>query len=245
MMLLIAQREWASAFRTPLAWVLLAACLVVLGWAFLERVDRHSGPEAAAGAEALNADLVQGLFGLTALLLLLIAPLLAARSLTDEHRHGTDELLGSAPVRLLSVVLGKLLGLAPPLLAIATLPAALCLSLLGAAPIDPGLLLAAWVGLALSALLFASAGLFTASLTPQPVAAALLAVALLVLLVLLGNAERLAAQGLALLDWLSWSRHLFWFLTGIVRTSDLGYFVLLSLVFVALTHRRLANQRTA
>jgi ABC-2 type transport system permease protein len=46
-----------------------------------------------------------------------------------------------------------------------------------------------------------------------------------------------------LLDWLSWNQHLFWFLAGVVRLSDLAYFGLMTLLFLALAHRRLANGR--
>ena len=86
-------------------------------------------------------------------------------------------------------------------------------------------------------------GLFCASLTNQPALAAVIAYALLMLLSLINRGDQLMAEQIGLLDWLSWSQHLFWFLTGVVRVSDLSYYLLATAVLLALAHRRLDNVR--
>jgi len=58
-----------------------------------------------------------------------------------------------------------------------------------------------------------------------------------------GRAESFKAQTLSLFGWLSWNEHLFRFLLGAVRLSDLTYFLLFTGFFLALAHRRLANRR--
>jgi len=241
--LTIARRDWAAAFKTPLAWLLLAASQLVLAWVFLRVLDGFTGLEPPTRSAGLNLDLSHNLFGTAAVLLLLAAPLLATRALTVERREGTDQLLGAAPVSLAALVLGKLLGLALPLLLVGLLPLGLTLTLLGVAPVDPGLFAAATVGLWLCALLFSAAGLYAASLSTQPALAAVIAYGILLLLSMLSQAAQLAAAQVSLLDWLSWNQHLFWFLAGVVRVSDLAYFGLATVLFLALAHRRLANQR--
>lgn len=247
MILIIARREWLAAFQTPLAWLLLAASQVVLAWIFLNVLDDFSGlasgEQRAMIAGGINLALTQNLYGSTAVLMLLAAPLLAARALSSERREGTDQLVGAAPVSLAALVLGKFLGLALPLLLLSLLPLGLGLSLLGAAPIDPGLFLAATLGLWLTGLMFCAVGLFAASLSAQPALAAVIAYGILVTLSVLNRAERIVAETLSLFDWLAWNQHLFWFLTGVVRLSDLLYFAGMSALFLALTERRLANQR--
>lgn len=243
MIWVIARREWVATFQTPLGWLLLATNQALLGWIFLRVLDGFTGlapPERSAG---LNLELAHNLFGSAAVLMLLAAPLLAARGLSGEAREGTFELLGAAPVSLLQILLGKLAALAGLMLLVALLPLGLCLTLLGAAPIDIGLLLAATLGLWLVCVLFCAAGLFAASLTSQPAAAAVIAYAILVLLSVINRADQLAGEAISVFDWLSWSQHLFWFQSGVVRVSDLGYFVLMSALFLALAHRGLANRR--
>ena len=72
---------------------------------------------------------------------------------------------------------------------------------------------------------------------------AIAAYGILVLLSVIGRAEGGVEQSVGLFDWLSWNEHLFWFLIGVVRASDLLYFPLLIGFFLALAHRRLANRR--
>jgi ABC-2 type transport system permease protein len=57
------------------------------------------------------------------------------------------------------------------------------------------------------------------------------------------RAELLGAGQLGVLDWLAWNQHLFWFLAGVVRVSDLTYFLLMTSLFLALALRRLENLR--
>lgn len=243
MIQLIARRELAALFKTPLAWMLLASSQLLLAWVFLEVIEHYQGPDATELGIGVNAALAERVYGAALLLLVLLAPVLSVRSLSRDLRHGTDQLLASAPVRLLEVLLGKLLALMAPLWLLALLPLLLIAGLLGASPVDLGLFLAATLGLWLCGLLFASIGLFAASLVRQPTLALVLAYALVILLSLIQDSEQLAALELSLLDWLSWPQHLIWLFNGVVRLSDLGYFVLLSGLFLALAERHLDNRQ--
>jgi ABC-2 type transport system permease protein len=247
MLWVIARRETLTLFQTGLVWLLLAACSVILGWVFLNLLDPFVGVDPDSLEQisigALNRQLVRELFGAAAVMLLLIAPLLASRLLSGELRDGRYLLLSAAPLSSFEILLGKWLALAVVLLALALLPLLLCLSLALGAPVDLGLCLSATLGLWLLGLLFAAVGLFAASLSAQPAAAAVIAYGILILLSVINRAETAATQSLGLLDWLSWGQHLFWFLIGAVRLSDLGYFLLLAACFLAMAERRLANLR--
>lgn len=242
----ITRREMLTLFQTGLIWLLLAACALILGWVFLSVLDPFVGVE-REGLEqitigALNLRLVRELFGAAAVMLLLIAPLLASRLLSGELRDGRYALLASAPVAPVEILLGKWLALALALLALSLVPLFLCLSLALSAPVDLGLCLSATLGLWLLGLLFAAVGLFGASISAQPAAAAVIAYGILILLSVINRAELSGLQALGLFDWLSWGQHLFWFLIGAVRLSDLGYFLLLSACFLALAERQLVNR---
>lgn len=243
MILVIARRELGALFQTPLAWILLAAMQLLFAWVFLEVLDQYQGIIAPELEIGLNSALAERLYGAALLLLLLIAPLLAARSLGQDQQLGTDQLLGSAAVPINAILLGKLLALLVPLWLLALLPLLLIAGLIGASPVDLGLFVAATLGLWLSALLFTSVGLLTASLVRQPTLAAILGYAVLIMLSLIHDADQLAALQLSLLDWLSWSQHLVWLFNGVARLSDLSYFVLMSTLFLALAERQLANRQ--
>ena len=251
MLLTIAGRELRGGLVTPLPWILLGGGQVVLAWIFLQTIETLASLEAQQRVVNLTLELCMNLFGFAAAIALLTAPLLAMRMLSGEFRDGSFILLETASVRLWRVVAGKFLGLALLMTPLCLLPAAnlALLALTGAALPDPGHLAAATLGLWLAALMFGAVGLHAASLSAQPGAGVLVAFAVLLLFSIVGRAETLAApllpESLSLLGWLSWNEHLFRFLLGVVRLSDIAYFLLFTLVFLALTHRRLANRRFA
>ena len=239
----IARRELQSAFLSPLAWTLLGANQLILAWVFLRVLERFSGLSAAQRSAGLTLETSLNLFGFAAVLALLSVPLLSMRMLSGEFREGTFNLLGAAPVSLTEILLGKFLGLAGLVSAIALLPMAMSLGLVLVTEPDLGLLAAATLGLWLAGLMFAAAGLFASSLSDQPGVAAIAAYGILVLLSVIGRAEGGIEQSVGLFDWLSWNEHLFAFLVGMVRMSDILYFLLLTGFFLALAQRQLANRR--
>jgi ABC-2 type transport system permease protein len=241
--LTIAARELRGGLVTPLVWVLLGGGQVVLAWIFLQTVENFSGLGAEERVASLSQELSVNLFGFAAVVALFAAPLIAMRMLSGEFRDGSFDLIGAAPVRLVQVVLGKFLGAVALMTPLALLPALNLLLLAGSAELDPGLFAAATLGLWLAGMMFISVGLFASSLSSQPGAAVLAAYGILLLFSVIGRAQDLALQGLSLFGWLAWNEHLFWFLLGAVRVSDLAYFFLFTLLFLALTHRRLANRR--
>lgn len=245
MVLTLAGRELRGGLVTPLIWVLLGGGQVVLAWIFLQTVERFAGLGADERMASLSVELAMNLFGFAAVVALIAAPLLAMRALSSEFRDGSFDLLGASPVPLGLVVLGKFLGLAGLITPLSLLPVLNCLLLSGSATLDPGQLAAATLGLWLASVMFCAVGLFASSLTSQPGAAVLGAFGILLCFSVIGRAEDLTAQGLSLFGWLAWNEHLFWFLLGAVRVSDLAYFGLFSAFFLALTHRRLLNRRLA
>jgi ABC-2 type transport system permease protein len=241
MILTLAGREWRAAFLSPLAWGLLAANQFILAWVFLQVLERFSGLEAAQRSAGLTLELSLNLFSFAAALVLLSVPPLAVRTLSAELREGTFNLLGAAPVSLTEILAGKYLGLAGTVSILALLPVPMALLLAVFVDLDPGLLAAATLGLCLCGWMFAAVGLFASSLSTHPGLTAIAAYGLLILLSVVGQTGRDTAG--SLFAWLSWNEHLFWFLIGVVRTSDLLYFLLFILFFLGLAHRRLANRR--
>jgi len=248
MILTIATRELRSLFLSPLAWSLLAVTQFVLAWLFLVQIDnfmrtqpRLAGLEHAPGLTDLVAT---PLLSNCAIIVLLLIPLFSMRLISEELRSGTFTLLLSAPVSMTRIVLGKYLGLLGMLGVILLLTAAMPLSLLAGGELDLGKLAAGLLGLALVLATAAAIGLFMSTLSPQPAAAAIGTYGLLLFLWLINLASGAEGKGSALFAWIAMSTHFDRLLSGLVRSSDLAYFLLLTTTFLILSIRQLDTIRT-
>ncbi len=99
------KREVASAFYTPMAWVILFFLLLVTGFNFYAGVSvlNHGPTEVTVVDSFFNTIFFWFAF-------LLLFPLLTMRLFSEEYRTGTIEPLMTAPVRDAQVVLAKFFG---------------------------------------------------------------------------------------------------------------------------------------
>ncbi len=240
MILQLAAMEWRRLMRTALAWVLLALGLCLLSWQFLGTLEAFTGMQPEARTLGLTHHLGLQLFGLASVVLLIAAPILTMRSFSELFRSGAYSLLSSAPVGVSAILLGKFLGLVLFLLLIALMPGLLSLSLLLGTPIDLGLVAAATLGLLLLAGLFTAIGLYTSVLTENPGTAAIGAYGLLLMISLLDE----HTESGSLFNWLAWPGHFLNLQVGLVSSSDLAYFAILTTLFLGLALYRLDRRRS-
>ena len=239
MILRLAWIEWRRLMRTPLAWIMLAVALCLLSWQFLGTLEAFTGMQPEARVLGLSHHLGLQLFGLAAVVLLILTPILTMRSFSELFRSGAYSLFSSAPLSVTSILLGKFLGLLLFLLLFAAMPGALSVSLAIGAPIDLGLIAAASLGLLLLAGLFLAIGLYTSALSENPGVAAAGAYGLLLLVSLLDQHTERAS----FLHWLAWPSHYLNLQIGLVSSSDLLYFLILTALFLGLTLYRLDRRR--
>lgn len=245
----IAARELRSLFLSPLAWVILAVVVFILAYAFLVQVQvfteiqpRLAGLPSAPGVTEIVA---APLFEFAAMMLLLVAPLLTHRAIAAERRAGTLVLLQSAPVSSTQIVLGKYLGLLAFFALLALLVAAMPASLaLGTVP-DWGHLGACVLTLILLLSAFVAMGVFISSAVEEPIAAAMITFGALLLLKIIDWSTEVATETRTgvLMRYLSMSRHYEPLLAGRFASSDVLYFVILTLVCLALAIWRLDADR--
>lgn len=246
-LLAIASRELRNLFISPLAWVTLGFTQLLLAWLFLLQTESFiaAQPRLALmeGGPGLS-DLVNApLLGSTATVLLLLVPLLGMSLLSGEYRSGTYRLLFSAPVSASEIILGKYLGLMGFLGMVLLLPLAMCLSLyLGGSP-DAGKLAAGMLGLFLIAGTFAAITLFVSGFSNQPATAAMGSFGLLLLLWIIGMASEGMGEGSPLFNWMSLQSHLNPMLKGLVRGSDVIYYLSLITAFLAMSIHHLRARR--
>jgi len=154
----IARREFLGLFASPLAY---AAGLAFLGLVATFTLWLNDLFEAGFASMSLP-------FRWMALGLAFVGPALTMRSIAEERRLGTFELLATLPVSSTSIVLGKWLAVSSFLLTLvaATLPWPWALSQWG--DLDAGPVIAGYAGLALVACAFAAIGILASSLTENP-----------------------------------------------------------------------------
>jgi len=253
MILTIAGKELKGLFASPLAWVVLCVVQIIIGYAFLRRLDDflQLQPQLASMASAPGAtELVAApVFATVAALLLFAVPVLAMRLIAEERRNQTMVLLMSAPVSMTEIVLGKYLGLTVFLLAIVSLAVLMPLSIAGSTRLDYGLLASLAAGLALLAAGFAAVSLYVSCLTVHPVAAAIGAFGALLGMLLTGEvaSESLHARGwgvvASLAQVLSPIKNFEPFGKGMLDTYAIACSVLMIAVFLLLAIRQLDAQR--
>lgn len=242
----IASKELRSLFYSPMAWYLIGMIQLILAWLFLVQLEGFQGiqPQLIKHESALGVtDLViVPLFDSAALLLLLVTPLLSMRLLSEEYRSGTIQLLFSAPISMGQIVLGKYLALLSIFTLCLLLISLMPLSLLLGGELDLLRLCASLLGLALLLATLAAMGLFISSLTSQPGVAAIGTYGLLLFLWIIDLTS--GVNNSPLFNWLSLASHFRQMLNGLVSSSDLIYYLLITVTSLTLTMHRLNSRRT-
>lgn len=247
-MLTLARNELYRLFLSPLAWVILALSQLIIAYLFLTHIDYFMQIQgkisAIPGAPGVTELIAVPLLNNAATILLLLAPLLTMRLIAEERRNGSLPLLFSAPLSIPQIVIGKYLGTLSFFIILLILISLMPLSLSLGADLDYGVIAAGFVGLCLLVGSFTAIGLFLSSLTAQPTLAAISTFASLFLLWIIdwaGNTQ--LSETSNLFNWLSLLRHYEPLLQGEVNSSDLAYYIIVIVTFLALTIRRLDAER--
>ncbi len=234
--LIIARREIEAYFVSPIAYVVIAAYLVVMGLLFSLVVAGRPGAEAS----------LRFVFGnvFSAIILIIVGPLLTMRLLAEEQRSGTIELVLTSPVRDWEVVLGKYLaGLAVFLtMLIPTVIYPVLIDHFGNP--DRGVFLTTYIGVILLGMALLSLGLLTSAVTQNQIVAAFLGLGLILLLTFAEFLASVVGDPFSdILSYLGLFSHFFDFLRGIIDTRDVVYYLSVTVGALFLTTQILGTRR--
>ena len=117
----IAGREVRASFVTPMAYLIIAAFLALGGFLFFTLVGEYNlllrRVQIQMPADLnLNQIVIAPYFMSLAFVLVFLIPILTMRSISEEKRSGTYELLATSPISVSELVLGKFLGCSAVLL---------------------------------------------------------------------------------------------------------------------------------
>ncbi|MEZ0311784.1 MAG: ABC transporter permease subunit [Myxococcota bacterium] len=256
--LAIAGKEIRIYFTTATSYVVLGSFALIIAFFFqaligdFQRTIAQTLQMDASWLEQLNLTdyVMYPLIMNIGVILIFFTPIITMRLLADEKRGKTLELLMTAPVRPVEIVLGKYLGGLAMMLAMlgVTLLFPLVVQLLGASetgsPLDWRSVGVGYFGAALLGAAFVAIGLFTSSLTDNPVIAALLGFLILLMFYIAGSgAAGSESIWKSLLEFLSLSSNLTSFARGVLRTPSLVYYLSISVFALFLTYRVVEAQR--
>jgi ABC-2 type transport system permease protein len=249
----LVQKEWKHYFNGPIAYVAPTIWVLLFGGfytimlnQFLRYAARSGPPEMGGPRLSLNDMVIQDILYNMAVVALFIAPMLTMRLFAEEKRAGTLELLGTAPLTSLQMVLGKFFGaLAVYALMIAAGLVNFVLLWRYAAvnpewrPVATGAL-----GLLLVGACFLAVGLFVSTLTKNQIVAGTLTFGLLLGFWILGWLRDETAgpltQAAAYLGLLT---HLSEFMKGVIDLKDVVFYLSFVTLGLFLAHQSLESQR--
>lgn len=174
--LTLLRRELLGLWVSPVAWVVLTAFLLLQGGIFYSITIHFS----YLGESTLESGPLEAYFGqqsiLLSMTLLLLCPALTMRAFAEERRSGTIELLLSAPIGSLGIVLAKYLAVLATYAAIWSPTLLYAFVLRGTGTVDPGALAASYFGLFLVGASYLALGVLASALSHSQMIALVLSV---------------------------------------------------------------------
>lgn len=241
-MLAILFKEISGFFSSLVAYITIAAFLIVTGlflWVFPESSILEYG---YAGLDSF--------FNISPYIFMLLIPAITMRSLAEERKDGTFELLATRPITDWDIVLGKFLA-SVAIVVLALIPTLIyyfTVFQLGVVKgnVDTGAVIGSYIGLLLLGSAFVSLGLFASSLGKSQVIAFTIAVFLCFLFFsgFDSFSQIVSLRGISsFLTGLGINQHYQSISRGVLDTRDLIYFLSFCAVFLLLTKTVLGGRK--
>lgn len=246
-MLAVFKREFKSYFTNPLGFIVLAAFYFFLGYMF-SAYYRTGAPY----VEYVVLGIAQ--------ILLIIVPVITMRLFSDERRQKTDQVLFTAPVKLISIVMGKFLA-SMALYALGFAPTIIYQIIVSAyVSVNLFYYIYALIGILLFGAALISIGMFISSLTESPIISIIFALVVNIFVMISGNIAGsitvpsadvwyqkplawIVQQFVNLLNGMDFVSVLDSFGKQAFAIKDIVYFVSITVAFIFLTERSLEKRR--
>lgn len=247
--LTIAARDIRSTFVTPLAYIVIAGFTLLSAFFFFTLLQQYNGFVHQAMTlpnlhPNLNEWVVYPYYQTLEIVLIFLIPVLTMRSIAEEKRMGSFELLATSPLTIADIVWGKAIGIAVVLIAMLSCSFVFPLVLVQFADPEVPPILIGFCGLLLFAFAFASIGLaISASTKSQTIAGVVSFVVLLIFYVIDAPASHFDGLVAQVLSYLSPSQHAEFLLKGLLQGVDVVFFLSVAAAGIFLSIRILEAQK--
>jgi ABC-2 type transport system permease protein len=232
----IAKKDFQAYFNSPVAYVVLGVFLLVLGYLFFSTL--FLGGFAS----------MRNFFGSTCVLLVIFAPAISMRLISEERKSATIEQLLTLPVKNYEIVLGKFFAALAIVIVglIFTLPYVFSLSLLTKpdAVFDYGPIIGGYLGIILIASVFLSLGLFASSLTKNQIVAFIIGLTFCFFFYFVDKFAVLMPANVGMvLQYISVDYHFANIAKGVIDSRDIVFYLSIVLMSLILTERSLRKDK--
>lgn len=245
---LIAKRDFRAYFTSPIAYIIISGFMVLMGWMFFAHLDHFNRQSLQFQQGGKGMSIVDGiirpLYGNMNVIFLFLVPFITMRLFAEEKKQHTIELLLTAPVSLLEIILGKFFSsffLVLVMLALTTVyPVVLCIT----GNPDLGPIVANYIGTVLLVGCYISVGVLFSSVTENQIVAGALSFSAALFLWLISWATYMAGPVWGeILMYLSLISHYNNFGSGLLMTSDIFFYLSFIAINLFLTHKILDSFR--
>lgn len=222
---LIFNKEFKDYFISPIAYIVIATFLLVMGWLFFSTFF-------VVGQADLRYFFIRLPF-----LFALMVPVITMRLFSEELNVGSYELLLTLPVTFNDIIMGKFLAAVAFVTAILipTIAYPVIISLLG--QLDWGVVIGGYIGAILLGAAYTAIGLFASSLTRNQIIACIVGMVICAVLAIIDKMLFFFPQTfLNVIEYLSSGYHFENVARGIVDTRDLLYFLSIAFLGLYATH---------
>lgn len=226
------RKEVKSYFVSPTAYIVIAVFLVITGWFFTLNLFKE------------NLAHLRSIFDILPFLLVIFAPAMSMRLISEERKTGTMELLMTMPVKDFDVIFGKFLA-ALTLYSVAllfTLFYPFTISVLGDAEFGP--ILAGYIGLILLGGTYLAFGLLGSAMTDSQIVAFILSFLIAGVFAILVFSSMVMPSGIAdVVQYLSTTYHFQNIARGVIDSRDVIYYLSLTFMTLLLASRAVAQRK--
>jgi ABC-2 type transport system permease protein len=224
-------KEERALFSSPIAYVVMTVFLLIMGYSFTLTLFLSHQPS-----------LVHVFFQMFVLFMLTV-PLITMRLVAEERKLRTLEVLLTAPVSEIEIVLAKFVASMSLIMLMLLLSGSYAVVLVFFGDPDLGPIYSGYLGLLLFGATVVGAGLLASSLTSNQIVAALASLSVFLLLWIIDNFGWLLPSPFdTLVVNLSLAVHFRPFAVGSVYLSDVGFFLSAALLTLLLSVRALARR---
>jgi ABC-2 type transport system permease protein len=230
--LTVFRKELRSYFNSPIAYIVIVVFLIITGWFF------------TSGLFLAGVVSMRSVFDIIPFIFLFFIPAITMRSIAEEKKSGTIELLLTKPVTDMEIILGKFLAtLALTCIALGlTFIYVISLSFLG--QMDYGSIFGAYFGLILMSGIYIGIGIFGSSLTENQVVAFIISFLIVFVLFMLNKVLFYVPVPIAsILEYISIDYHFGSIARGVIDSRNIIYYLSGITIFLLLTKTSLDRRK--
>jgi len=228
----IYRKELRSYFNSPVAYIVITVFLLISGWFF------------STNFFLVGQATVRTAISVIPLIFIFFVPAITMRSIAEEKKSGTIELLVTMPTKDMDIILGKFFaGLTLLIVAVLfTLAYVITASAFG--NLDGGPTFGAYLGLIFLGATYLSIGIFASATTENQIVAFIVGFAIIFLFFMLDKILLFVPGPLvSAFEYLSTDYHFNSLSRGVIDTRDLIYYISLTAFMLILAGRSLESRK--